>query len=355
MSNDLYVRLCDRISKNARKVPPLNSVIAFLKEIFTQEQAEIGANMPVGHHTLKHLAALFNMDEGELKNILETMADEGTVFVTKNEGNEDIYGLMPFAPGIFEFQYLKGEEDEKARHRDQLIQEIQKDAKKLFTKEIALSNKMRTPSLRTLTLEEELPSNTEVATWERISNIIAGEESFAVGVCTCRQSAKLNGHSCRINAPMETCVYFGKAADFIVDRKFGRRLTREELLDLLKSFRKIGLIQNLNSNHVLMCNCCGCCCHALKPMIDHRGIKTVAKSNFVAVVDKESCIGCWECVELCQMNAIEMEDDKAVVNAEHCMGCGNCIPICPTESLKLERCSKDKPPVKDERIIGFGI
>jgi len=34
-----------------------------------------------------------------------------------------------------------------------------------------------------------------------------------------------------------------------------------------------------------------------------------AGSNFLAVVDPETCIGCTDCVERCQMDALEMEGE----------------------------------------------
>ena len=37
MSDDLYVKLCARLNENAMKLPPVGSVITFLKEIFTEE------------------------------------------------------------------------------------------------------------------------------------------------------------------------------------------------------------------------------------------------------------------------------------------------------------------------------
>ena len=363
MTEDSYIKLCERLNENAVKLPPIESVLNFLRDLVTEEQAEVGAQMPLGVITLKNLAKIVNRDEAELKDILEPMADEGVVFVGKNENNEDEYGLIPFAPGIFELQYLKGEEDEKARRRNHLIGLIHKELEGMtgeLYKNVEVANQqLGQPGLRTLAVEEELPSNTEIAGWERISDIMAKENSFAVGTCTCRQAAKLDGNPCKIkDVPLETCVFFGKSADFIVDRNFGRRLTREELIDLLKSFEKFGLIHNINNtmgDNIVLCNCCGCCCDILSPMVKYRGLNRVAKSNFVAVVDEESCVGCGECVELCQIKAIELVDDKAVINADYCMGCGCCVSICPTESVKLERTDNYKPPKQDERLVGFGI
>ena len=90
-------------------------------------------------------------------------------------------------------------------------------------------------------------------------------------------------------------------------------------------------------------------------MIRHRGLNRIAGSNFVAVSDPDTCIGCGECVDLCQVMAIEMSDEKAKINPDYCMGCGNCVSVCPSGSLSLVRCSDYKPPAQSAKVVGFGI
>ncbi|MFO7963800.1 MAG: 4Fe-4S binding protein [Desulfobacterales bacterium] len=363
MNDDVYVKLCERLNKNAVKRPPLPSVLTFLKEIFTEEQADLASQMPLGAHTANELAEQLNRDETELKNILETMADEGIMFSAQTEGGRTEYSLPPFAPGILELQYLKGEETEKARKRHRLITEMNKElstlTEKLFNDVEAANKRIGSPGLRTLAVEEHLPSNAQIATWEKISEIMADETSFAVGTCTCRQDAKFEGNPCKVDgAPMEACVYFGKVADYIVSRNFGKRYTRQELMDLLKTCEEKGLIHNINNfmgDNIVLCNCCGCCCHIMKPMLKHRGLNMIAGSNFVSVVDEETCIGCGECVDICQVDAIEMIDDIARINPDYCMGCANCVSLCPSGSLTLVRCADYKPPKQSEKVVGFGI
>jgi NAD-dependent dihydropyrimidine dehydrogenase PreA subunit len=363
MNDDVYVKLCERLNKNAVKRPPLPSVIAFLKEIFTEEQASLASQMPLGAHTVKNLAGQLNQDGVTLETMLETMADEGIMFAAKSTTGETEYSLPPFAPGILELQYLKGEETEKARKRHALIAEMNKEleaiTEKLYQDIDAANKRIGNPGLRTLAIEEELPGNAEIATWEKISEIIAKEESFAVGTCTCRQDSKFEGNPCKVEgSPLEACVYFGKVADYIVDRNFGRRYTREELLSLLKTCEEKGLIHNINNfmgDNIVLCNCCGCCCHIMKPMLKHRGLKIIAGSNFIAVVDEDTCIGCEACVDLCQVKAIKMSDGIAKVNEGYCLGCGNCVSQCPSESLGLVRCADAKPPKQSDKVVGFGL
>jgi MinD superfamily P-loop ATPase len=64
----------------------------------------------------------------------------------------------------------------------------------------------------------------------------------------------------------------------------------------------------------------------------------LARSNFVAIIDEESCESCGICrEERCPMDAIIEENDVYSVQAERCIGCGLCAVTCPTESITLTR------------------
>jgi ferredoxin len=59
------------------------------------------------------------------------------------------------------------------------------------------------------------------------------------------------------------------------------------------------------------------------------------QSNYYAEVDAEECAGCETCLARCQMDSINMVDDRAVVNLNRCIGCGLCVTTCTTGALKL--------------------
>ena len=50
-------------------------------------------------------------------------------------------------------------------------------------------------------------------------------------------------------------------------------------------------------------------------------------------VDKEKCVGCSACVEVCPAQAISMVGGKAKINADKCVDCGRCAQVCPREAL----------------------
>jgi len=55
-----------------------------------------------------------------------------------------------------------------------------------------------------------------------------------------------------------------------------------------------------------------------------------------ATVDTEKCTGCGECVDVCPLDAIEIQNDVAVVDPEECSDCGSCVDVCPTEAITVE-------------------
>jgi len=54
----------------------------------------------------------------------------------------------------------------------------------------------------------------------------------------------------------------------------------------------------------------------------------------VAVVDSEKCTGCGICIDVCPVNAIEV-NEQAVINADACTGCAACIWECPNEAIVI--------------------
>lgn len=58
---------------------------------------------------------------------------------------------------------------------------------------------------------------------------------------------------------------------------------------------------------------------------------------FKVVADKEQCIECDICEDICDMGVpiLSLIREKGEINVADCVGCGRCVQECPTEALRL--------------------
>jgi electron transfer flavoprotein alpha subunit len=68
-----------------------------------------------------------------------------------------------------------------------------------------------------------------------------------------------------------------------------------------------------------------------------------------AIVAKEGCIGCEQCLAVCPADAIRMENGLAVVDPALCTGCEKCVTSCPASVISMSGgapAEPAKPPVE---------
>jgi Fe-S-cluster-containing hydrogenase component 2 len=51
-------------------------------------------------------------------------------------------------------------------------------------------------------------------------------------------------------------------------------------------------------------------------------------------VDDTECVGCRECVKVCNADAIIMISNKAVIDLTKCIECLKCIEACPYDAIE---------------------
>jgi NAD-dependent dihydropyrimidine dehydrogenase PreA subunit len=57
---------------------------------------------------------------------------------------------------------------------------------------------------------------------------------------------------------------------------------------------------------------------------------------FNVEVDTDKCTGDEECVNICPVGVLEMQDGKAEpVNMDECLGCESCVEACPAGAITV--------------------
>ncbi|MHA1144273.1 MAG: ATP-binding protein [Candidatus Helarchaeota archaeon] len=343
---DVYRELQKHLDKMPIGFPATKSgvEIRLLKHLFTPEEAKIAARLKYAPFPSETIDAIFERikdlgySKDELEKILNEMVSKGTLLF-KKEGNEKFYGNALFAVGMFEFQVAR------------LSEEFMKDVYRYIAEGYALELfRTKVPQLRTIPIEQSIKPEQKVASYDDIETLIKEYDGpIMVTNCICRSSKDLMGNPCKVTDRREGCFGFGLLGQLYIDQGWGRSVSKEEALKILRQNQEDGLVlQPSNSIELeFICSCCACCCGLLLgKRIFPRPVELFA-SNFFAQVDEDSCVGCGTCIERCQMQALKLVDDICKVNLDRCIGCGVCVPACPSDAIQLQKKEEENVPPQD--------
>lgn len=63
-------------------------------------------------------------------------------------------------------------------------------------------------------------------------------------------------------------------------------------------------------------------------------------------------MGCGNCTQYCQFEALHVQERTLHVDTEKCMGCGVCESKCPKQALSLKEAPEKGMPLQMEKILG---
>lgn len=324
---EVYEKLRERLDMFPQGFPKTNSGVELeiLEKLFTAGEAEIATSLKPYPEPVSAIAERINKDAQELGQTLYDMSKRGLILRFKESEEMAYYFLAPWMVGIWEFQV------------NNLNQENIKLYEKFFEEGIVPLNKeKKVGGFRVIPVEQEIQDSIEIQPYEKVSEILNSQTKFAVAECICRKEATMMGEGC--GKLIESCMVFGLAADYYIENGHGREISKDEAKEIILKAEEEGLVHH-SSNHadgkIIICNCCGDCCKALASITKYDNPGLIAKSNYYAEVDTDTCEGCETCVDRCQVDAIEMKEEIAVITYNKCIGCGLCASTCPTGSIAM--------------------
>ncbi len=165
-----------------------------------------------------------------------------------------------------------------------------------------------------------------------------------INECPCRKA-----EGCE-NYPVDMgCLLLGRGS-MDVDPGVGRRATVDEALAYVDRGIELGLLPLIGhlridryvfgiadySKLLTICLCCECCCVIRSEM---KGLvrafpSSLVRLNGVHIEAGEECSGCGECLEVCPIQNVSLENGVARIGGA-CLGCGTCASVCPKGQLRL--------------------
>jgi ferredoxin len=340
MSEDVYTRLREFMDKLPAGYPetPTGVEIKILKKLWTPDEAELTMKLKNEPEEVSAIAGRTGMDEGELAEKLEAMAQKGIIYRVRS-GEKKLYQAFQFVVGVYEFQ----------------LKNLDKEFCELFEEYLPYlgANMMSigTAQMRVVPVESAVGTGKGVSPYNQVREMVKEQKVFSVQHCICRKEQALLGRKC--DYPSEICLGFNDFAQFYIDNNMAKEITMEESLKLLDKAEEAGLVLSPGNTQELaaICCCCSCCCPILKFAKPAPRPADLVHSYYEAKIDPGECTACGDCIERCPMDAIQEGDNVSEVIDGRCIGCGLCVSVCPVEAISLvEKPGMEAPP-KDMQDI----
>jgi ferredoxin len=338
-----YQKLVSRLNKSPQGAPPSDLLYEILKLLMSEKEASLVALVPIKPFTATMAARAWKTSLPESEKSLDDLAGRALLIDVQGRKNR-YYVLPPPMAGFFEFSMmrLRGDLDQKilAELYYQYLNVEEDFIKALFTQ--------GETQLGRVFVNEPVLSNENalhVLDYERASEVIKTASHRGIGLCYCRHKMEHAGHAC--DAPLDICMTFNTTAASLIRHGYARAVDIPEGLDLLDMAHGRNLVQfgeNVRNRVSFICNCCGCCCEAMIAARRFGMLQPVHTTNFLPVVDLETCTGCGECSAVCPVEAMTMvsandplhtRKKKAKLDETLCLGCAVCVRVCKTKSLRL--------------------
>ncbi|MCK4382402.1 MAG: 4Fe-4S dicluster domain-containing protein [Candidatus Lokiarchaeota archaeon] len=356
--DDYHELLRSRMDMWPLRTPKSPDIRKILKELFTEEEAEILSNFKgpfIDMATPLEISQRSGKPVERIIEIFNSLAERGLLFKMGKSRKRAKFLLLPTVIGIFEYTFSNAKiySDDKLKRLAKLFDNYQNryliptiaDSKYPFPR--VLPSKT---SEKVIEVNEDLGIiSQKILPFEEVEELISQYAAFSVMPCSCQTKAKHLGYT--NTKPIDVCLSFDMGAEFFIANGIGKRITKEEALDLLIKCEKKGMVHcTLNAQKPdFLCNCDKEHCGILKSAIKFHRLGGLALSNFRAKIEESiKCNECYRCVDICPTHAIypSIEEGGKFIpelNLDLCIGCGVCSSNCSVNRILLEKVENKIP------------
>ena len=279
------------------------------RSLESDEQAEIMLKMGLRKpKTLEEIAKITGKDPKHVEELLEKAAVTGAVeYHREYPDHVKRYYVQLFVPGIAEMTNM-------VRWQFDKYPEIGEQFNKMTFLPLAGKTHLIPPGgdgigMHVIPVEKAIETQRQSLPIEHISHWLDKYDNFSVGYCSCRNARRATGEGSG-EIQDDCCIGLGDYADYLVETGKGRRITKEEVLAICERAEKNGYVHqttNIDGSDKIfgLCNCDLGVCFALRTS-QYFNTPNLSASAYRAHVNKDNCVACGKCVEVCPAGAVKL-------------------------------------------------
>ena len=277
--------------------------------LVTDEQCEIAIRMKKRKpRTLADMKKLCpGYSEEELLKQLADMSEKGIIeWNYENPQHEKQWVLPMYVPGAAEFANMNKDVLDEHPEMGRFFERMSRIPLEKVTPMVPLGG--AGIGMHVIPVEKAIGMENKSVSVEHISHWLDKYEGkYAKSPCSCRRSRTTYGEGCA-DDPEGWCIAVGDMADYVVEtNKGGHYITKEEALEIFKKAEDNGFVHQITNidgedKIFAICNCNVNVCYALRTS-QLFNTPNMSRSAYVAHVEKEKCVACGRCVEVCPAGA----------------------------------------------------
>ena len=164
--------------------------------------------------------------------------------------------------------------------------------------------------MHVIPVEKAIDPKIESASVEHLSHWINNSTKLCKMVCACRKAQRVRGEGVG-DIEGKMCIGLNDIAEFLVESgKDAEYITKEEAMDIILRGERKGYVHQITNldgpNRIVgICNCSAGSCYGLRTS-QLFNTPNMSRSAYRAHVDKEKCVACGKCVEVCPAGAAKL-------------------------------------------------
>jgi NADPH-dependent glutamate synthase beta subunit-like oxidoreductase len=297
---------------HAKVHPEWDPQVWLLDKLLTKEQLKFMLSFEkkrVNKFTIEQIAERNNMTVAEAEKMAQEICELGQLeFDRETPNHEKQYFVPKWVVGSGEYMLMTGKLMDK-------IPEIATFFHYASMVPVGKAARFAPPGggglgMHVIPVEKAIDGCSAAIDKERLSYWLKKYDKFCLDVCSCRRQQRIRGEGAG-DIEDYMCIAVGDMAEYLVETgKDAYYCTYEDVMDVLERAEKRGYVHQITNldgpdKIVGVCNCPNTSCNALKTS-QLFNTPNMSASAYRAHVEKDKCVACGKCVEVCPVGAAKL-------------------------------------------------